>query len=166
MKLPVLTESGKETENDFSSELLDKHVTGEPCILIGTDRCWKWLVDQVCKSTEAKEVINVLEFFIKLYGVPKKIKSDRGSAFISKDSEMFCKKENIEVDYSPPRLQTGTRAVERTIQALRNLNIANLEDHISFMERSNRALTVMLFTLHTRLKVSPLELHHGRKLRT
>ena len=41
-----------------------------------------------------------------------------------------------------------------------------MEDGISLTESVNRALHVMRFTIHTGLKLTPFELHHGRKLRT
>ena len=56
-------------------------------------------------------------------------------------------------------------AVECAIQTLNNLIIANLEDKIGFTERINRALRVMPFTIHIGLRVSQIELHHGRKPR-
>ena len=57
-------------------------------------------------------------------------------------------------------------AVERAIQTLKNLFTANLEDNTCLTECVNRALNVMRFTIHTGLKTTPLELHHGRKPRT
>ena len=56
--------------------------------------------------------------------------------------------------------------MERAIQTLKNLIIANLKDGISLTESVNRALRVMRFTIHTGLKLIPFELHHGRKPRT
>ena len=38
IKLPVLTESVQELQFDFSGKLHDKHVTGEPYVLIGNDQ--------------------------------------------------------------------------------------------------------------------------------
>ena len=63
-------------------------------------------------------------------------------------------------------MHTGNGAVERAIQTLKNLIIANLEDGIGITESVNRALRVMRFTIHTGLKITPFELHHGRKPRT
>ena len=57
-------------------------------------------------------------------------------------------------------------AVERSKQTLKNLIIANLEENIGLNENINRALRVMRFTIHNGLKVSPFDLHHGRKPRT
>ena len=41
-----------------------------------------------------------------------------------------------------------------------------MEDGNILTESVNRALRVMRFTVHTRLKKTPFELHHGRKPRT
>ena len=41
-----------------------------------------------------------------------------------------------------------------------------MEDVQSLTESVNRALRVMRFTVHTGLKKTPFELHHGRKPRT
>ena len=41
-----------------------------------------------------------------------------------------------------------------------------MEDGLCLTESVNRASRVMRFTLHTALKITPFELHHGRKPRT
>ena len=41
-----------------------------------------------------------------------------------------------------------------------------MEDGLCLTESVNRALRVMRFTIHTGLKITPFELHHGRKPRT
>ena len=63
-------------------------------------------------------------------------------------------------------MHTGNGAVERAIQTLKNLLIANLEDGIGITESVNRALRVMRFTILAGLKITPFELHHGSKPRT
>ena len=75
----------------------------------------------------------------------------------------FCKSKNFEIEYSTPRLHTGTGAVERAIQTLKKLIIAKIEDNLCLTEGVNRALHVKRFTLHTGQKITPFELHHGRK---
>ena len=65
------------------------------------------------------------------------------------------------MEYSPSRLHTGTAAVKLATQTLKNLIIANLGDKIGFTESINWALRVIRFTIHTGLKVSLFELHHG-----
>ena len=44
--------------------------------------------------------------------------------------------------------------------------LTKLEEGTDLTESVNRALRVMRFTIHTRLKRTPFELHHGRKPRT
>ena len=44
--------------------------------------------------------------------------------------------------------------------------LTNLEEGTDLTESVNRALRVMRFTIHTRLKRTPFELHHGRKPKT
>ena len=63
-------------------------------------------------------------------------------------------------------MHTGNGVVERAIQTIENLIIANMEDGLCLTESVNRALRVMRFTIHTGLKITPIELHHGRKPRT
>ena len=63
-------------------------------------------------------------------------------------------------------MHTGNGTVERAIQTMKNLILANMEDGNNLTESVNRALRVMRFTIHTGLKKTPFELHHGRKPRT
>ena len=110
--------------------------------------------------------MNFLKQNFNLYGLPEKIKTDKGGAFISKEYKEFCESKNIEIEYSTSRTHTGTGAIERAIQTLENLISTNLEEIICLTECVNRALNVMRFTIHTGMKITPFELHHGRKLRT
>ena len=79
---------------------------------------------------------------------------------------MFSKNINIELVYSPPRLDTGMGAVERAIQTLENPIIANLEKKIGLTESINRTLRVFRFKIHTGSEVSPFDLLPGKKPRT
>ena len=165
-KLKTLTEPGQEIQIDFTGKLHNKKMNGENQLLIAVDRFSKWPTVKICKNSESKEVINFLKQNFNLYGLPEKIKSDKGGAFISKDYIEFCKSKNIEIEYCIPRIHTGTGAVERAIQSIKNFKLANLEDNLCLTECVNRALKVMRFTIHTGLKLTPFELHHGRKPRT
>ena len=92
--------------------------------------------------------------------------SDRGSAFVSKQNKRVCKSKNIEIQCSPPKRQTCTGAVKRSIQILKNIFIADLLDKIGLTESINQALTVMRFTMHNGHEVNPSGIHHGKKPRT
>ena len=132
ISLPVLTEPGRKIQIDFSGELHNRHVNGEPYFLSGIDLYSTWPIVRICKSTEAREVIKFLERFINMYGVPEKTKSDRGSGVISKVDRQFCENGNIEIEYSPPRLHTGTGAVEWAIQTLKQIDHCQLRRQDQF----------------------------------
>ena len=161
--MKTLTEKGQEVQIDFTGKLNHKKLNGEHRLLIAMDRFSKWPTAKICKSSKTKEVLNFLKQNFNLYGLPEKIKTDKGGAFIAKEYKKFCKSKNIKIEYSTPRLQTGTGTVERAIQTLKNLIIANIEDNLCLTECVNRALHVMRFTIHTGQKITPFELHHGRK---
>ena len=164
--MKTLTEPGQEIQIDFTGKLHNKKINGDVQILIAIDRFSKWPTVKICKTAETKEVINFLTNNFNLYGSPEKIKSDKRGAFISKEYREFCKSRNIEIEYCTPGLHTGNGAVERAIQTLKNLMLTNLEEGIELNESINRALRVLQFTIHTGLKRTPFELHHGRKPRT
>ena len=103
---------------------------------------------------------NFLMSNFNLYGIPEKIESYKGGAFVSKEYRELCKNRNIEIEYCTPRIHTGNGTVERAIQTLKNLITTNMEDGISLTESVNRALRVMRFTIHTGLKLTPFDLHH------
>ena len=93
-------------------------IHGEVQILIAVNRFSKWPTVKICKTAETKEVIQFLTSNFYLYGIPEKLKSDRGGSFISKEYREFCKNRNTEIEYCTPRIHTGNGVVERAIQTL------------------------------------------------
>ena len=109
-------------------------LNGEYQLLIAVDRFSKWPTVKICKSSETKEVLNLLIQTFNLYGFPEKMKTDKGGANISKEYKEFCKSRSIAIEYSTPTLHTGTGAVECAIQMMKNSIIATLEDNLCFLE--------------------------------
>ena len=126
-KLGNLTEPGQEIQIDFTGKLHNQKIHGDVQILIAVDRFSKWPTVKICKTAETKEVIQFLTSNFNVYGIPEKIKSDKGGAFISKEYRQFCKNRNIEIEYCTPRIHTGNGVVERAIQTLKNLVLTNME---------------------------------------
>ena len=56
--------------------------------------------------------------------------------------------------------------VERTIRTIKSLTRANLENNLTFEEYVNMAIKTLRQTQHNTLKLTPFQLHHGRKPRT
>ena len=68
--------------------------------------------------------------------------------------------------YGTPYIHTATGLVERGIQTLKDLMKTNLEDKCTVGEALSRSLNVMRTTIHSIIKETPFERHHGRKPRT
>ena len=116
-----LTEPGQEIQIDFTEKLQNKRINWDVEILIAVDRFSKWPTVKICKTAETKEVINFRTNNFNLYGIPKKIKSDEGGAFILKEYKELCRNRNIEIEYCTSRLHTENGVVERAIQT-KNIN--------------------------------------------
>ena len=74
----------------------------------------------------------------------------------------LCEHRNKEIEHCTPQMHIGNGVVERAIQTIKNLIVANMEDGLCLTESVNRALRVMRFTIHTGLKIKRFELHHGK----
>ena len=116
----------------------------------------------ICKNTNYETVISFSNEYINVYGEPKRIKSDKGGAFISKEYKEFCRSQNIDRAYGTANLLTGTGLVERTIQSLMNLVLVNVKDDQNLQKNGNRALYVLRLTIHSETKKTPFESHFGR----
>ena len=154
---------GEEIQIDFTGNVNSKHLDSSPFILVAVDKKSRWPVAKICKNTNHDTVITFLREYLKVYGVPTTIKSDNGSAFISKEYKSFCKENNIIRKDGTPNIHTGTGLVERTIQSLKNVTKTNLEETQNLRESLNKALYVLRFTTHSEIKKTPFELHFGRE---
>ena len=152
-----------EIQIDFTGNLNSKHLDSSPFTLVAVDKNSRWPVAKICKNTNHDTVLTFLREYINVYGVPKTIKLDNGSAFISKEYKSFCKEYIIIRKYGTPNLHTGTGLVERTIQSLKNITKTNLEETQNLRESLNKALYVLRFTIHSQTKKTPFELHFGRE---
>ena len=71
---------------------------------------------------------------------------------ISKEFSKYCNENNITRKYGTANLHTGTGLAERTIQSLKNLLNANLEDGTNLRNSLEKALNVLRFTTHSELE--------------
>ena len=89
-KLEESTEPAQEVQIDFTGKLSNGKINGENQNLNAIDRFSKWRTVKTCRNSEAEEVLNFLDRNFILYGIPEKIKSDKGGAFSSKEyKEIF-----------------------------------------------------------------------------
>ena len=151
---------------DVTGNLNRKQFEYSPFILVAVDSNSRWQVANLGKNTNHDTVTTFLQKYTNIYGVPKSIKTDRGSAFISKEFSKYCNENNIIRNYGTAILHTGTALAERTIQSLEKLPKASLEDGINLRNSLEKALDVLRLTIHSKIQKTPSELHFGKKLRT
>ena len=121
-------------------------------ILLSTDRFSKWPAASLCKSTDGKTVVNFLQQYIQLNGIPKTIRTDKASAFTGHYFREFCKTNFISLIYGTPYIHTPAGLVERGVRTLKENLLTNIKAGESFGKALDLALGVMRTTPHTRLK--------------
>ena len=99
-------------------------------------------------------------------GTPRSIRTDNGSCFKCNEFKQFCDGENVKRFRCTPNLHTGTRLVERTIQIIESLARANMADGLTFEDSVQLATKTIRQTPHSRLKMTPFQMHFGRKPHT
>ena len=162
--LPELQEPNEEIQLDFIGPIRFNH---KPFyILLAMDRYSKWPSACICKRTDGTTVINFMNQLTMVHGIPKTIRTDKGTAFTGKKFRNYCRSKNIKLIYGTPNLHTPTGLVERGVRSLKESMLTNLKDNKSMNESIDLALEVMRMTPHTRLKKSAFELHFGRKPNT
>ena len=111
---------GEKFQTDFTGNLHNKKLLSHQFILVAVDKNSPWPVAKICKNTNHETLISFLNEYINVHGVPKRIKSDKGGAFTSKEYKELYREQNIDRTYGTDNLHTGTGLVERTIQSFRN----------------------------------------------
>ena len=129
-----MSKPGQELQIDFTGKLHNEKLSGETQILIAIDRFSKWPTAKVCKTSETKEVTNFLSSYFKFVRNTGKDKIRQRGSIHFKEYRQFCKSRNIEIEYCTHRMHTGNGVVERAIQTIKNLIIANVAGGLCLTE--------------------------------
>ena len=73
----------------------------------------------VCNSNRSEKIVKVLKSNIIAHGVPRQIRVEQGTIFMSKEVRTFCHKEVIEILTSQVNDHRATGCVERTNGSLK-----------------------------------------------
>ena len=137
-------------------------------ILVCVDRFSKFSSAQITSSTSAKSIISYLSKYISLHGIPRTIRTDQGSSFISKEVREFCQEHNINVIFSPVGDHRATGLVERLIRTFKERLLVMAQEYPKPSLES--ALLKLIKCLRTvtqqSLNCSPFEAHFGRSPNT
>ena len=162
--LPPAEKTYQEIQLDFIGPIRFKH--RRFYILLSIDRYSRWPAACFCEAPTGKTAINFLEQYITLNGLPRTIRTNKGTAFTGKEFRDFCKSLKRKLIYGTPYIHTPTGLVERGIKTLEEYLRTNLEEGYVINEALGRSLNVMRMTVHSSIKETPFERHYGRKPQT
>ena len=134
--------------------------------MVAIDRFSKWPTAQICKNTDTRTVPKFSTKYFTDNGTPRIIRTDNGSCFKSNEFKQFCDGNNIERMRCTPNLHTGTGLVERTIRTIKSFTRANMVDGLTFEDNGQLAIRTIRQTPDSRLKMTPFQMHLGRRPRT
>ena len=89
-------------------------------VLVAVDRFSRWPSAMACNSNRSDKIVKFLKSYIIAHRVPRQIRVDQGTNFMSKEVRPFCHKKGIEILISPGNDHRATGCVERTIGSLKN----------------------------------------------
>ena len=163
--LEILTEPNQEIQLDFAGPIKSK-TRGDVYILVAIDRFSKWSTAQICKNTDTLTVLKFLTKYFTDNGTPRIIRTDNGSCFKRNEFKQFCDGNNIKCIRCTLNLHTGTGLVERTIRTIKSFTRANMVDGLTFEDSVQLAIRTIRQTPHSRMKMTPFQMHLGRRPRT
>lgn len=118
------------------------------------------------KTTSTSEVLDKLRKQALIFGNPRRIISDRGTAFISNDFSEYCASENIEhvlITTGVPRANGQVERVNRTIiSLLTKLSDPKPDEWYRYLGRAQQYMNA---TMHRSLGIDPFHLLFGTRAR-
>ncbi|XP_017493034.1 PREDICTED: uncharacterized protein K02A2.6-like [Rhagoletis zephyria] len=132
--------------------------------LVVVDAMSKWLDVKIVKNMAASEVKRTLREVIATHGVPKRIISDNGTAFVSAEMKDFYASNGIKFSSTAPYHPSSNGQAERMVQylkdSLRRMTEGDMETKLQ------RVLFKQHTTPNTTTGRTPAEMLIGRQLRT
>lgn len=136
-------------------------------ILTIVDAFTKYIVLRPVRNTSLRFVVKTLKSLAEFFGMPKRIITDRGSCFTSKDFASFCMKYDIQHILNATATPRANGQVERYHRTLLH-SLKTMSDHDQ--AKWENMCPKIQWTLNSLpqsvTKVSPHELLYGFKLRT
>lgn len=119
------------------------------------------------KSTTANETVNKLKLITDIFGNPRRIISDRGTAFTANEFKRFCEEEKIDLVQITTGVPRGNGQIERMnriiIPVLAKLSIDEPDKWYKHVATVQKCLNK---TYQRSIDTSPCELMFGTKMKT
>ena len=166
-KIPEPKEPNESVQLDFWGPI-NYLKESKKYVLVGVDRFSRWSSAMVCNSNRSDKIIKFLKAYIIAHGVPRQIRVDQGTIFMSKEVRAFCHEQGIEIRISPVNDHRATGCVERTIGSIKSsvLTYAREDKPEPLDQMVERALGALRFVKNATLNITLFEAHHGREANT
>ena len=138
----------------------------EKSLLVSVDHFSGWPDANFLHSPTTREVIEFLKQYISQYGVPKKIRTDPGTVFVSEAFKQFCEKFGINHIIFPIRDHRGNEKIERLIRTINDRLRTNRQIILS---KDKSGLSEIFYSLRISKKKdgkTPFEKHMGKEPNT
>lgn len=151
---------------DYMGPIQGKNQGDNRYILIIVDAFTKFVILLPCKMLNASGLISHLNNFVMLFGIPRKIVSDKGSNFTSEDFRKFCVSHGICHHMIAPGASRANGQVERYVDTVANLLRTNLETNLEWTTYVSRVQLALNTTVNKTTGFSPLKILTGVNGRT
>ena len=130
-------------------------------MLVSIDHFSNWPDARFLHRPTTKKVIEFLKQYIAQYGVPRKIRTDPGTVFVSEAFAKFCREFGVEHIVCPVRDHRGNGKIERLIRTINERLRTNKQ---IILTKDKSGLSEILYSLRVNKKKdgsSPFEKHMG-----
>lgn len=137
-------------------------------LLVIVDAFTKFVFVSAVRSTKSSQIIRELEIIAKTFGNPRRIISDAGTGFTSKEFNNYCTNRNIRLHIVATGMPRSNGQVERfnktIIDAMRTLGADTTDDgwdqYVKLLQQGLNS------TMHKTTKAVPSEVFFGYRIRT
>ena len=120
--LPPTKAVSDEIQFDFLGPIINEK-GHKKFILVAVDNCSKWPWAKVTKACNSKTAMALLNMIIEESGVPRTIKTDDASAFMSNKLQDFVNRFHIKHHFSTPYVHTPIGTVGRNLVLLKTTSV-------------------------------------------
>ena len=166
-ELPPFLEPSEELNLDFAGPL-DSYWGSNKNILLCIDRFSKFPSATITSTTFAKTVIEFLQDYIFLHGIPFSIKVDHASCFTSQDFKLICDSNNTEIMFCTVGDHRSNGIVEKLIHTLtiKLLAMSQQQQESTLQNAVSKIIWNLRSSYQSKIKCSPFEINFNRKPNT
>ena len=146
---------------DFKGPLTNTSV-GNRFLLIMVDEYSRYPFAFPCKEASAESVIKCLKSVIALFGAPRHVHSDRGTAFMAASVKEFLFKNGINSNHSTPYHPVGNSQCERYVGIVWKTVTLELEQNRLSIHQWDTVVETALASIRALINTSTNETPHNR----